>query len=248
MKKTKLFCIVILVAVVACAQLFIFNNLFIEMEKYSAMCYLYTDGTLVINSRDVDKSKKIYREYPNVNIYNNPSWYEERSKIKSVKFGSETYTRSLRNCFLQCSNLTKISFINFNFNEVLDMTRTFSGCSKLREIKFPNNTDTKKVVSFHGTFSGCSNLEAVDLSKLDVTKKCKDISSLFENCTNIKKVILPKKVKLSNVFTIKAIFANCINLKELHNFDYWRFENSLDYDCAFLNDQINPTININNQH
>ena len=58
--------------------------------------------------------------------------------------------------FSGCSSLKELNLINFNTNNVTDMSGMFSGCSSLNELNL-DNFDTDNVTDMWYMFYGCSN-------------------------------------------------------------------------------------------
>ena len=76
------------------------------------------------------------------------------------------------------TNLTSISFENFNTSNVTDMSCMFC-CDSLTSLNL-SNFNTSKVETMVDMFTGCKNLKTLDLSSFD-TKSVKYMDSAFKN-------------------------------------------------------------------
>lgn len=135
-----------------------------------------------------------------------PSEYEGKSvtsigseafvleEIKSVVIPSSIKTVG-ENAFSKCSYLQSVEF---QCEELPDLTWTFSECSRLKNVKLPN-----KVAVLWDTFTSCTSLENVELPN-DVTT----LVQTFFYCTSLKSIKIPDGVKF-----IEGLFYGCSNLE-----------------------------------
>lgn len=88
--------------------------------------------------------------------------------------------------FMQCTNLTSVSFENCNFSDnAILCIWMFKECSNLKSISFAN---TKLNISdVDQIFRDCPSLETIDLSGVNITKIAN--KGMFTGCTNLKEVI-----------------------------------------------------------
>ena len=128
---------------------------------------------------------------------------------------------SMKGLFKNCSNITSIEFINFDFSNVIDTSEMFHNCSSLKTISFGNiysNYRATKVITMSYMFSNCSSLLSIDLKNYD-TSLVTDMSYLFTNCSTLESLDL-SSLKTNKVNNMKSMFESCSNLIELkQNFD-----------------------------
>ena len=89
-----------------------------------------------------------------------------------------------------CSNM----FANLDINKV-----TF------------DNFETDEVINMSSMFSGCTKLNQIDFSGWKVFKVT-DMSSMFRNCNSLKSIINFEKLNIGNVRDFSYTFRNCNNL------------------------------------
>ena len=89
-----------------------------------------------------------------------------------------------------CSNM----FANLDINKV-----TF------------DNFETDEVINMSSMFSGCTKLNQIDFSGWKVSKVT-DMSSMFRNCNSLKSIINFEKLNIGNVRDFSYTFRNCNNL------------------------------------
>lgn len=118
-----------------------------EVEVYSLNTVLYTDGTLIINEKSIDRDANIAlhgavtNEYipfdPNgatdvdkyifsVDIYR--PWHAQRGNVLSVEVGSAVAPTSMANWFDDFANCDSMNFSNLDTSHTADMESTFRHC------------------------------------------------------------------------------------------------------------------------
>lgn len=196
------------------------------------------------------------------------SAYVEDNILKIACIG-DIYTGSnASNMFKGMSNITDITFNNFNSSNATDMSYMFSDCRKLATIDLAKlNTssvtnmydmfaschaitefdlsllDTSKVTSLHGTFYDCDGLTSLDLNQLD-TSKVTDIGFIVAECDNLATITMDK-LNVSNVTSIRHLFKYCRNLETvvLPKFDFSKVKDT-EQAFAFCS-KLNSSIIIN---
>jgi surface protein len=86
--------------------------------------------------------------------------FENATSLTSVYFSKEFDTKnisSLKNLFMECTNLKSVDISNFNFENVEDMSNMFYDCLSLKSINFPNST-TPNLKTMDSMFESCQNL------------------------------------------------------------------------------------------
>ena len=132
-------------------------------------------------------------------------------KDSSYLFSNSSDSNSL-------TNLTSISFGNFNTSKVTKMNSIFSGCSKLTSLNV-SNFDTSKVTSMSNMFLKCSKLTSLNLSNFN-TGKVTGMMQMFYYCSSLTSLHL-SNFDTSNVTYMHGMFWSCSSLisLDLSNFD-----------------------------
>ena len=149
-------------------------------------------GILDINSDDINKDIKLFKNKMNYNI----DVYINNEKINIIKdknnwkynFKNEgKYTfkiifndiiANMYAFFELCSNITSLDFSYFDTSNITDMALMLSQCKRLKEIKGLNKFITNKVTDMKGMFQDCEEIEYLDLSNFD-TSNVNDMSCMF---------------------------------------------------------------------
>ena len=133
--------------------------------------------------------------YPDI-IYING---EKQNEIKKTYNFNETenfvelfWNKSIGSCagmFYGCSDITEMTFINFDTSLVHYMGFMFCNCSSLISLNNISNLNTKNVNSMRCMFNGCSLLTSLNLSGFN-TPNLKRIYQMFDGCINLKYINL----------------------------------------------------------
>ena len=123
--------------------------------------------------------------------------------------------------FYYCSNITKIDFINFIFDNSIsyNMRSLCEGCTSLININFPN--DISNIFEMASMFDNCQSLVSIDLSHFISTDSLQYLGSSFKNCISLKYINL-SNLNTKNVQNMDSMFYNCKSLTslDLSNFDF----------------------------
>ena len=90
------------------------------------------------------------------------------------------------------TNLTSISFGNFNTSNVTDMSFMFSNCRVLTSLNV-SNFNTSKVTDMGYMFDHCSSLTSLDLSSFDMSRVT-NTDSMLGGCSGLTKIKTPKAI------------------------------------------------------
>ena len=145
-----------------------------------------------------------------------PEWYTQHKTITTVVFDNSfaecTSLTSTAYWFTTCTQLTTFEKIgNLKTDNVIDMTRMFSGCSMTSLDLSYFKTDN--VTGMSWMFSGCSNLASLDLSHFK-TDNVTDMSRMFSGCSSLASVDL-SHFKTDNVTSMSGMFSYCSKLTSL---------------------------------
>ena len=150
--------------------------------------------------------------------------YKSDANIAFVWPKSIYATTDANSLFSELSNVTSITFNNFNTSNTTAMFQMFYKCSSLTNLNV-STFDIAKVMSISGMFNGCSSLVSLDLSNFDyssianATNSRAGYSCLFYNCTSLKNITFGDKFctdKGSSISTtMYNMFYNCTSLTSL---------------------------------
>ena len=156
------------------------------------------------------------------------------TKISFNNFNTSS-TTNMSYMFRTCNNLTSLDITNFNTSKVTSMSYMFRGCSNLTSLDV-TNIDTSKVTSMYSMFYGCSNLTNLDLTNID-TSKVTNMSYMFYGCSNLTSLDLTD-FDTSEVTDMSYMFSSCNNLASLNitNFNTSKVTNmsNMFYNCKNL--------------
>ena len=111
------------------------------------------------------------------------------------------------------TNLTSISFGNFNTSKVTDMYGMFNGCKALISLNL-SNFNTSNVTDMHWIFANCSSLTSLDVSSFN-TSKVTDMYAMFGSCRSLISLNL-SSFDTSKVTNMSYMFYDCRGLTSLN--------------------------------
>ena len=93
--------------------------------------------------------------------------------------------------------LKEINFGDFNTNNVINMSKLFSGCISLEKIDFneAKNFRTGNVIDMSYMFQNCLKLEILDLNLLN-TSNVVYMNNMFDLCKNLMRRLLRNNLNL----------------------------------------------------
>ena len=152
-------------------------------------------GTLVDVEQDVDVHTYYVNENGNYTVYflSNSKIYAPRdctdlySNMKAlveVDTGNCDFSRveTMRNMFLNCTNLTVMDATDWDVSNVTDMFQLFRNCNKL--VAKVGNWDVSNVTNMYAMFAYNYALTELDLSNWQVGN-VQDMGAMFNACTNL---------------------------------------------------------------
>ena len=146
----------------------------------------------------------------------------------------------------QLTNLTSISFGNFNTSNVTNMSYMFYTCSKLTSLNV-SNFDTSNVTNMEYMFLGC-NITSLNVSNFN-TSNVTNMSHMFYDCYKLTSLNL-SSFNTSKVTDMRQMFMFCSSLTSLNVSSFntskitdmsWMF-----YDCSKLTSLDVSNFNTNN--
>ena len=120
---------------------------------------------------------------------------------------------SMRNLFVNCSQIKSLDLSTWNTSNVENMEGMFKGCNNLIEIKGIDIFDTSKVSTMMNMFVNCSSIEIIDLSTFN-TSNITSIERMFSGCTSLKSVNV-SNFDTSGVTEMSRVFEGCALLSSL---------------------------------
>ena len=228
---------------------------------------LYTDGTLVFNSKDEFDESLLSKNYGKIDVFGTnqkPPWYSDANSITTANFLNKVVPKSTRSWFntlkklttiqnianLDTSRVTDMSFMfyccfdlqtvdltHFNTENVTNMKQMFSNCGDINNLDF-SSFNTSKVTNMDNMFHTCTNLTQLDLSSFN-TGEVTDMAYMFGRNRNLTTLNL-SSFDTSKVTNMANMFYGCKKLTELNlsSFDTKKVDN---YFCMFgLNNDLLP--------
>ena len=191
-----------------------------ELELTDIFVALYTDGTLVFNSKNEFDESIVEINYGNIkgkeynceeDIY--APWYDDYQKIVKVDFLSRIVPNSTASWFYCCNEIKAIENLNYlKVDKVTDMSYMFSYCEKLENIDV-SSFNTSNVTNMYEMFGDCYELKELDLSEWD-TSNVTNMSWMFFDCTGLLELNL-SNFNTSKVTDMSWMFASCNVLPSL---------------------------------
>ena len=128
--------------------------------------------------------------------------------------------------------------INWNTENVKNMSKLFCECNELTSITNLDKINTEKVKDLSFMFFGCEKLENIDdISRWD-TKNVENMSNMFAYCKNLKSISYLGKWNVEKVKDLSDMFLECRSLQDLKGLEKWKVksvENSDNYIDIFFN-------------
>ena len=127
--------------------------------------------------------------------------------------------------FKKCSSLTDISVIsNFNTKNMKYINSMFDSCEKLKSL--PNlNWDTNNMIDMSCLFKYCSQLNSTkEISKFN-TENVKNMSQMFYRCEKLSSLDGLKNWNTLNVTDMSYMFNFCYSLSDFSPLKNWNTEN-----------------------
>lgn len=154
------------------------------------------------------------------------------------KFDTKIVT-SFYNMFNGCNSLSSVPFKNLKTDECEDMSFMFYQCSRLKEVGFINNLNTKKVRFMKATFSGCTDLKNLpeEIGRWN-TENLEEINSMFNGCRSLERMpdISGWNIrKMKKEGSIASMFKGCSSLREVPTIVNWKLLSRVNKNGVFSN-------------
>ena len=179
-----------------------------------------SDITAYVKANSSDSTKYDVIFYSPVTIY---------APIDSSRlFSNSTTANSL-------TNLTSITFGNFNTSKVTNMSEMFQNCSKLTSLNV-SNFDTSNVTNMRYMFYNCSSLTSLNVSNFN-TSKVTDMKWMFSYCSSLTSLNV-SNFNTSNVTNMSYMFYYCPKLTSLDLSNFYTSKvtsmTQMFYNCSSL--------------
>ena len=166
-----------------------------------------------------DTNKSAYRDALSVGPFDAYAtrWDGHSADITTVvfdaSFANDTILSSTSNWFLDCSNLTNITGLEYlNTSNVTDMSLMFQNCSNLLSIDV-SKFNTAKVINMEHMFMGCSALTSLDLNNFN-TANVTNMGMMFFGCSGLS-LLNVSSFNTANVTNMYGMFNGCSSLTSL---------------------------------
>ncbi len=170
-------------------------------------------------------------------LFSNATTEKQLTNLTSISFGNfnTSNVTDMFAMFNSCSKLTSLNLSNFNTSNVTNMYAMFNSCSSLTSLDV-SNFNTSNVTNMTTMFLGCSSLTSLDLSKFD-TSNVVDMSAMFNSCSSLTSLDV-SNFNTSNVTNMGYMFSGCssLTLLNLSNFNTNKVTDmsSMFYNCSSL--------------
>ena len=136
----------------------------------------------------------------------------------NLNFDTENVT-DMSYMFYGCTALESIK-LNIKTSNVETMNSLFGECSALKSITFGDNFNTANVTNMGNMFMYCRSIETLDLSTLN-TSSVVDMSQMFTGCYNLRTITFGGAFTTSKVTNMHSMFRDCFSLTvlDLRQFD-----------------------------
>lgn len=165
---------------------------------YGYKTTLFSDGTLIINEKEIDRESNVQAHGEVINEYdaldadhpyvmsgrNDQPWASERTSIKAVEFGSVVAPTSMAYWF-QATALADFDWTNADTSEVTSIRALFSS-TNITELVLPSMPN---LTNIRYMCYGCSSLSVADLSGVGAMG-ITDITDAFQGCYELVEIDL----------------------------------------------------------
>ena len=158
----------------------------------------------------------IYAPVDSSYLFSNSSDSNRLTNLTSISFGNfnTSNVTNMQEMFYYCSSLTSLDLSNFDTSNVTDMELMFCGCSSLTSLDV-STLDTSKVTNMRGMFQRCSSLTSLNNVSSFNTSKVTTMSSMFFRCSSLTSLNV-SNFDTSNVTDMFNMFRNCSSLTSLN--------------------------------
>lgn len=148
---------------------------------------LYTDGTLVFNSKDEFDEELVSKKYGKIDVFGTnqrPPWYSDANSITTANFLSKVVPKSTARWFYYLNKLTTIQNIaNLDTSRVTNMAYMFFACFDLQTVDL-THFNTENVTNMSNMFKGNRNLTTLNISSFN-TSKVTNMDQMFSSCKKL---------------------------------------------------------------
>ena len=157
----------------------------------------------------------IYAPKDSSYLFSNSTSANRLTNLTSISFGNFNTSKvtNMESMFVSCSSLSSVNVSNFNTSNVTDMQGMFYNCSSLTSLNV-SNFDTSNVTKMSWMFYDCSKLTSLDLSNFN-TSNVTDMSWMFNGCSKLTSLNL-SSFNTSNVTDMSSMFSGCSSLTSLN--------------------------------
>ena len=157
----------------------------------------------------------IYAPVNSRHLFSNSTYANRLTNLTSISFGNFNTSKvtSMDSMFCDCYNLTSLDLSSFDTSKVTDMGYMFYNCSSLTSLNV-SNFNTSNVTYMFQMFYSCSSLTSLNVSNFN-TSNVTIMSSMFLSCSKLTSLNL-SNFDTSKVTHMSRMFEGCSSLTSLN--------------------------------
>ncbi len=157
----------------------------------------------------------IYAPVNSRHLFSNSTYANRLTNLTSISFGNFNTSKvtSMDSMFCDCYNLTSLDLSSFDTSKVTDMGYMFNNCSSLTSLNV-SNFNTSNVTYMFQMFYSCSSLTSLNVSNFN-TSNVTIMSSMFLSCSKLTSLNL-SNFDTSKVTHMSRMFEGCSSLTSLN--------------------------------
>ena len=200
------------------------SNLFQGCDKLNSIIKLNIDTSNVIDMSGMFKKCSSLIDISGISNFD----------TKNVKY--------INSMFDSCKKLKSLPNLNWNTNNIVDMSCLFKFCSQLNSTKEISKFNTENVKNMSQMFYRCEKLSSLDGLKHWNTKNVTDMSYMFNFCYSLSDFSPLKNWNTGNIKNMSSMFSFC-KISTLSSFSNWNTKNVTNMNSMFKQHNNSSEIN-----
>ena len=186
----------------------------------------------------------IYAPVDSSYLFSNSSDSNRLTNLTSITFDNfnTSNVTDMYRMFWACSSLTSLNLSSFNTSKVTKMKEMFYQCNSLTYLNV-SNFNTSKVTYMNYMFGSCESLTSLNLSNFN-TSNVTDVSGMFSGCSQLAPLNL-SNFNTSKVTDMSSMFYNCSKLTSL-DVSNFNTSNVTDMSYMFFNCSSLTSLDVSN--